>query len=136
MFRQLSKTQRLVSTFLLSSLGSFTLHAASCPITQGGYLGNQGVVSGNCENLNLPPLSAFGSLSVNQNAPLNQVNRLNPNQLPITNNFQNFQNPCAITQNQWGQFRHSPHRCNQPSPDRTFPSIPLSHGPGIYHSRL
>ncbi len=89
------------SAALLSSVWIPPLQAASCPITQGGYLGNQGTNSGNCETLSLPPLDAFGSLSVNQNAPLNLVNRLNPNQLPTTNNFQNFQNPCAINQNTW-----------------------------------
>lgn len=91
----------ITSVGLLSSTWLLPLQAATCPITKGGYLGNQGVVSGNCDTLNLPPLVAFGSLSVNQNAPLNQVNRLNPSQLPTTNNFQNFQNPCAITQNEW-----------------------------------
>lgn len=86
---------------LLSSALILPLQAATCPITKGGYLGNQGVVSGNCDDLNLPPLVAFGSLSVNQNAPLNQVNRLNPTQVPTTNGFQNFQNPCAVIQNEW-----------------------------------
>ena len=81
--------------------GVLQLQAATCPITQGGYLGNQGVNSGNCQPLALPPLAAFGSLSVNQNAPLSSLNRLNPHQLPVTNNFQNFQHPCAVNQNVW-----------------------------------
>lgn len=62
----------------------------------GGYLGNVGTTTGNCTTNALPPLSAFGSLTINQNAPLGSVNRLNPTQRPTTNNFQAFQSPEAI----------------------------------------
>src|ERR1051326_8152220 len=81
----------LLASFLLSI-------QAGCPdpLVTEGYLGNVGTDSGNCENLPLPPLCAFGSLSINQNGPLQSVNRLNPTQLPTTNNFQLFQNPCSI----------------------------------------
>ncbi len=81
--------------------GMLQLQAETCPITQEGYLGNQGVTSGNCQPLNLPPLAAFGSLSVNQNPSLSSLNRLNPHQLPVTNNFQNFQHPGSVNQNVW-----------------------------------
>lgn len=85
-------------------ISSFTLPLkATCPDPEftTGYLGNSGTESGNCHTFPLPPLCAFGSLSVNQNAPLASVNRLNPHQKPITNNFQLFQNPCSIDQNVW-----------------------------------
>jgi hypothetical protein len=83
---------------------------ANCPNTQTncpnpnvtqGYLGNLGTTAGNCQSTPLPPLCAFGSLSINQNSPLQSINRLNCTQLPTTNNFQLFQNPCAINQNIW-----------------------------------
>ncbi|WP_420421822.1 hypothetical protein [Simkania sp.] len=69
-----------------------------CPIQEGGYQGDLGTVEGNCETFDLPPLSAFGSLSINQNAPLGAINRINSDQLPVTNNFQLFQQECAILQ--------------------------------------
>ncbi len=94
--------QRICAFILL--LGSFLLSIqAACPdpsVTE-GYLGNLGVTSGNCEMQPLPPLDAFGSLTINQNGPLASVNRLNPTQLPTTNNFQIFQNPCAIDPTTW-----------------------------------
>jgi hypothetical protein len=78
----------------------------NCPNPEAvsGYLGNLGTLAGNCPTvppLTLPPLCAFGSLSINQNSPLQSVNRLNCNQLPTTNNFQLFQNPCGIFQGTW-----------------------------------
>jgi hypothetical protein len=106
---QFSKIQNLNWAFasFLALSAFFPLVQAtipsSCPEPSQttGYLGNLGTTSGNCEILPLPPLDAFGSLSVNQNAPLQQVNRLNPNQLPTTNNFQTFQNPCCIFPTVW-----------------------------------
>ncbi len=66
-----------------------------------GYQGNLGTTAGNCQTEPLPPLCAFGSVSVNQNAPVQTVNRLNPQQLPTTNNWQLFQNECAIDPTLW-----------------------------------
>lgn len=77
------------------------IQACPDPSVITGYLGNVGTTSGNCETHPLPPLCAFGSLSINQNPPLQSVNRLNPTQIPTTNNFQLFQNPCAIDLNTW-----------------------------------
>ncbi len=85
------------------SVFSLLLLIQACPdpsVTQ-GYLGNVGTNGGNCHTTPLPPLVAFGSLTINQNSPLQSVNRLNPTQLPTTNNFQHFQNPCSIDQNTW-----------------------------------
>lgn len=56
----------------------------------------QGVCSGNCESQKLPPLSAFGSLTVNPHPAIHAEHRLNSHQLPATNRFQNFQHPGAI----------------------------------------
>ncbi|MGE0669328.1 MAG: glycosyl hydrolase [Parachlamydiales bacterium] len=84
-------------------IGSFLLIQAACPnpsVTD-GYMGNVGTTAGNCSTYPLPPLCAFGSVSINQNSPLQSVNRLNPTQLPTTNNFQLFQNPCGVNLNQW-----------------------------------
>lgn len=86
-----------------TALSVFMSLHATCPnpsVIQ-GYLGNEGTDAGNCQPTPLPPLVAMGSLTVNQNSPLHSVNRLNPTQLPTTNNFQLFQNPCAINLNSW-----------------------------------
>lgn len=88
---------KILGVFALSLL----IQACPQPAVTTGYMGNVGTVEGNCDSHPLPPLCAFGSLSVNQNSPLQSVNRLNPTQLPTTNNFQLFQNPCAIDQNTW-----------------------------------
>lgn len=85
----------LMSVFIIGAL------EGACSIETEGYLGNLGTVEGNCEETTLPPLSAFGSLSINQNGPLGSVNRLNGDQLPLTNSFQNFQHNCAVDQNVW-----------------------------------
>ncbi len=99
-----------VQAIFVSFFSFFGTVHASCPNTQTncpnpnvtqGYLGNLGTTAGNCHGTPLPPLCAFGSLSINQNSPLQAINRLNCTQLPTTNNFQLFQNPCAINQNTW-----------------------------------
>lgn len=100
--KALKKMWRHLTAVTLSFIsGFFLIQACPDPAVTQGYLGNLGTTSGNCETLPLPPLCAFGSLSINQNAPLQPVNRLNPTQLPTTNNFQLFQNPCAIDQTNW-----------------------------------
>ncbi len=66
--------------------------------TFSGFIGKPEVISGNCDILTLPPLAAFGTLMINQNPPMGSVNRLNPQQKPSTNDFQNFQNACSINQ--------------------------------------
>ncbi|MBS0604928.1 MAG: hypothetical protein JSS60_07845 [Verrucomicrobia bacterium] len=101
--RFLRESCHFLTTCAIAFGSFFVLVQAGCPDPNftTGYLGDLGTTSGNCQTFPLPPLSAFGSLSVNQNSPLQPVNRLNPTQLPTTNNFQNFQNPCAINQNTW-----------------------------------
>jgi hypothetical protein len=99
----LSEICQLAGVAALAVFSFFLLVQAGCPnpaVTQ-GYLGNLGTDAGNCNATPLPPLCAFGSLTVNQNSPLQSINRLNLTQLPTTNNFQLFQNPCAIDQNTW-----------------------------------
>lgn len=91
-----------VSTSTVAVFSLFILiQACPDPSVTTGYMGNVGTTEGNCDTLPLPPLCAFGSLSINQNSPLQSVNRLNPTQLPTTNDFQLFQNPCAIDLNTW-----------------------------------
>ncbi|MBS0653939.1 MAG: hypothetical protein JSR39_10505, partial [Verrucomicrobia bacterium] len=97
------KTFKGLCEIILTCIGSFLLIQAACPnpsVTQ-GYMGNVGTTAGNCSSHPLPPLCAFGSVCINQNSPLQSVNRLNPTQLPTTNDFQLFQNPCGINLNAW-----------------------------------
>lgn len=101
--RHCVEISKCIGATALSVLSMFVLIQAGCPnpnVIQ-GYLGNEGTDGGNCNASPLPSLTAFGSLTINQNSPLHSVNRLNPTQLPTTNNFQLFQNPCAINLNTW-----------------------------------
>lgn len=128
MLCKISITAIVFSIFPLS----VSIQAAPCPPPPPcppasqveGYLGNTGTTSGNCETLPLPPLCAFGSLSINQNPPLEPVNRLNPQQLPTTNNFQIFQNPCAISPTTWVGSSANP--CD----------VTLSQGGGLLKMRM
>lgn len=103
MFHKIKRPFFLIAKTVPAITSLFSMVQAVCPSPSAvqGYLGNLGTTSGNCETTPLPPLCAFGSLTINQNAPLQSVNRLNPTQIPTTNNFQLFQNPCAIDQNTW-----------------------------------
>jgi hypothetical protein len=108
--RQNSCKKITYQTLSISIFSFFGTVQATCPNPQTncpnpnvvqGYLGNLGTTAGNSHPTPLPPLCAFGSLTINQNSPLATINRLNCTQLPTTNNFQLFQNPCAINQNTW-----------------------------------